>query len=174
LTRVSDLIDPILGEWDEQLIRDIFWPPDADEILQMPINEHMEDWPAWHFDAKGQFSVKSAYKLAVARRDAQTGQDASSFVRANGYDRDFQWIKIWQLKAPNKFKMFVWRFAHNSLPVRRNVARRGVELDTICPVCGRLDEDCGHIFFKCKFVKLCWRLLNMEDIRSELGAANPV
>ena len=55
LTRVSELVDPTTGEWDEQLIRDIFWPQDADEILRIPINEHMEDWLAWHFDAKGLF-----------------------------------------------------------------------------------------------------------------------
>ena len=48
------------------------------------------------------------------------------------------------------------------------MARRGVELDTICPVCRRLDEDCGHIFFKYKFAKICWRLLDMEDIRANL------
>ena len=70
LTRVSELVDPTTREWDEQLIRDIFWPQDADEILRIPINEHMEDCHAWHFDAKRLFSVKSAYKLAVARRDA--------------------------------------------------------------------------------------------------------
>jgi hypothetical protein len=33
LTRVSKLIDSTTGEWNEQLIRDIFWPQDADEIL---------------------------------------------------------------------------------------------------------------------------------------------
>lgn len=79
-------------------------------------------------------------------------------------------MKIWQLKVPNKVKMFVWRLAHNSLPVKRNLARRGVKLDTICPVYSRLDEDCRHIFFKCKFAKMCWHLLNMEDIRSELAS----
>jgi hypothetical protein len=128
----------------------------------------MEDWPAWHFDAKGLFSVKSAYKLAVARRDAHTGQDASSYVSANRGVRGFLWVKIWQLKVPNKVKMFIWRLARNSLPVRRNIIRCEVKLDTICPICRRLDEDCGHIFFKCKFAKMCWRLLDMEDIISEL------
>jgi hypothetical protein len=37
-------------------------------IFIRDIDEHTEDWPTWHFDAKGLFSVKSAYKLAVARR----------------------------------------------------------------------------------------------------------
>ena len=57
---------------------------------------------------------------------------------------DFEWYRIWKLQIPNIVKMFMWRLAHNSLPVRKNVSRRGVELDTKCPVCQRLDEDCGH------------------------------
>lgn len=48
------------------------------------------------------------------------------------------------------------------------MARRGVQLDTIYPVCKRLDEDSGRIFFKCKLARIYWRLLNMENIRSVL------
>jgi hypothetical protein len=56
--------------------------------------------------------------------------------------------------------MFIWRFAHNSLPVRRNLARHGIKLDTICPVSRSLDEDRRHIFFKCTpFVPLHLSLL---------------
>ena len=51
---------------------------DAAEILRIPIDEQLEDWTAWHFDAKGLFSVKSAYKLVVAVRDNSSGRDASS------------------------------------------------------------------------------------------------
>jgi hypothetical protein len=65
LTCVSDLIHPTTGTWDEQLVMDTFWPEDAKVILTIPIDVDMDDWPAWHFDPKGVFSVKSAYKLAV-------------------------------------------------------------------------------------------------------------
>lgn len=64
--------------------------------------------------------------------------------------------------------MFVWRFAHNSLPVRRNLKRRGVKTETICLVCARFDEDCGHLFFKCKQVRECWRVLNLDQLRTKL------
>ena len=50
----------------------------------------------------------------------------------------------------------------------RNLARRGIVINTRCPVCARLDEDCGHLFFKCKYAKLCWRMMNMEPIRVQL------
>jgi hypothetical protein len=102
------------------------------------------------------------------RRDTKTGQDASSSEVKGENGGSFNWYKIWQLQVPNKVKMFIWSFAHNSLPVWRNVARRGVDIDTRCPMCLRLDEDCGHLFFKCKNVKLCWRLLNLENVRMEL------
>ena len=47
-------------------------------------------------------------------------------------------------------KMFIWRLVHNSLAVRRNLRRRGMKVDTLCPMCQRLDEDPGHLFFKCR------------------------
>jgi len=49
----------IIGEWDVQLLHETFWPEDVTEILRIPIDDQ-EDWPAWHFDAKGLFYVKSA------------------------------------------------------------------------------------------------------------------
>jgi hypothetical protein len=36
-----------------------------------------------------------------------------------------------------EFRHFVWRFNHNRLPMRMNIARRGIELDTRRAVCHR-------------------------------------
>jgi len=143
---VDELINPITGGWDVQLVHDTFWPEDANEILRIPIDDRMEDWPAWHFDSKGLFSVKSAYKLAVARRDALAHMDASTSGTVSNREGEFQWHKIWQLKVPNKIQMFIWHLAHNNLPVKRNLAHRGIKKDTLCLVCNRLDKDCSHIF----------------------------
>ena len=33
LTRVNDLINPLTGDWDVELVWDIFWPEDAEEII---------------------------------------------------------------------------------------------------------------------------------------------
>jgi len=40
-----------------------------------------------------------------------------------------------------------------------------MDIDTRCPVCWRLDEDGGHCFLKCKYVKECWWALNLEEER---------
>uniref|UniRef100_A0A0A8ZPW8 Reverse transcriptase zinc-binding domain-containing protein n=1 Tax=Arundo donax TaxID=35708 RepID=A0A0A8ZPW8_ARUDO len=165
LQKVADLISPIIGSWDEQLVKDIFWEEDAEIILSMPLFDDMENFPAWYPDPKGLFLVKSAYALGIKIRDQVNRTDAShSYTAASSFD----WKKIWRLKVANKVKVFVWQFAHNSLQVKMNIARRGVNLDTLCPVCQRFDEDLGHLFFKCKDMRLCWRLLNLEKVRISL------
>lgn len=168
LTRVDELINPINGEWDEDLVKETFWEEDAAAILALPISEGEEDWLAWHYDNAGKFSVKSAYKLAVQTRDQRAGANASSSGTRANQAQPFEWQRIWQQQLPNKVNMFVWRFAHNSLPVRRNLKRRGVKTETICPLCARFDEDCGHLFFKCKQATECWRVLNLDQLRTKL------
>jgi hypothetical protein len=52
--------------------------------------------------------------------------------------------------------------------MKLNIRRRGIKLDTRCPVCWRLDEDGGHCFLECKYVCACWRGLQLEDVRQQL------
>ena len=59
--------------------------------------------------------------------------------------------------------------SHNTL--KRVLKHRGVKTDTLCSFCNRLDEDGGHLFFKCKKVKVAWRELNLEGVRCNLMAA---
>jgi hypothetical protein len=39
-------------------------------------------------------------------------------------------------------------------------------------MCNRFDEDMGHLFLKCKDMRLCWLLLNLEEIRLSLLSLN--
>ena len=39
-------------------------------MLATPIRPEFEDYPGWHYDSKGMFSVKSVYRLYVRKRDA--------------------------------------------------------------------------------------------------------
>jgi hypothetical protein len=43
LNKVSDLIDPQLGSWDKELIKDIFWEADVKHILVIPIRHGNND-----------------------------------------------------------------------------------------------------------------------------------
>jgi hypothetical protein len=76
ITKVSELINQITGNWDEQMVVDIFCAEDAQTILSIPLRDDMEDFPAWAPDTKGQFSVRSAYKV-LARRDLPSTDGAT-------------------------------------------------------------------------------------------------
>lgn len=162
LTRVSDLIDPVTMRWDEALVRDIFWPEDVPVILATPIRNDFEDYYAWHYDAKGLFSVKSAYQVYVKNKDNSSVGTSSEPAR-----EEVEWKKIWKMPCQPKIQQFMWRLAHNSLPLKLNI-KRSIDCDTLCVCCRRLDEDGCHLFLKCKEVKKLWREMGQELMRQRL------
>jgi hypothetical protein len=92
-------------------------------------------------------------------------KDRGSVQGGSNQAADPMWEKIWKTNCPNKVKHFLWRFAHNIHPPRRNLARRGMKLDTKCPVCNQLDEDEGHLFLKCKLAKqVCQEWDKLKDL----------
>jgi hypothetical protein len=128
----------------------------------------MDDVIAWHFDERGLFSVRSAYKIHREISWMNEGRGASSSTQENNGE-DMFWKKLWKLDCPGKVKHFLWRMAHNSLALRVNLARRHMEVDTRCVVCNRLDENGGHLFCTCKFVKHLWQQL-LEHVHTLLAA----
>ena len=128
-------------------------------VLATPVRDEHEDFYAWYHDSKGQFSVKSAYKVYVKIRDA--GLPQCSNPQLNSWN----WKEIWSLPCQPKIQQFVWRLAHNSLPLKLNMKRRGIDCDTMCVCYRRLDEDGAHLFLRCKQVKKVWRSLQLEALR---------
>jgi hypothetical protein len=100
LTRVEELINPVDGTWDEELINDIFWPIDVHRILQIHLTPDREDFVAWHHNNSGMFSVKSAYycqwnyKFGRNHRNENIAEGANNSV----------WEKLWSLEIPSKIK----------------------------------------------------------------------
>lgn len=94
MSHVAELINPVTGGWDTQLIRDTFWDEDAQLILVIPVHGGMENMAAWHFDKKGIFSVKSAYK--VFRTD-QLNKSRSGGASTSNLDPGLEsmWKEIW-------------------------------------------------------------------------------
>lgn len=161
----NELMDPYTQTWDTQLVNDIFWGPDAAKILAIPVKEDMEDFWAWHPDPKGCFSVKSAYRLSRQLEMVRSGQ----LGQAN-QDHGFKWESIWRTPCPPNVHQFLWRIAHNTLPVYTNLKRKGIEIDTLCPICQRRDEDGSHILFQCKSVKKIWREMSLQHCREKCAS----
>jgi ribonuclease HI len=156
-------MDPVNGSWDESMVRELFCVQDVTTILSIPTDEDSEDEWAWHFDEKGLFSVKSAYRLHRQLSHVLLGQQESSQP-----EQGFHWKEIWKAECTPNVQQFLWRIAHNSLPHRLSLQRRGMDIDPICPLCSRLNEDGCHLFLWCKTVKSIWRNNQMEDIQKQL------
>ena len=122
-TKVSELINPYSGSWDEDLIRDIFWEEDAKNILAIPIKHGREDTLAWHFDERGLFSVKSVYHVLEDEKERVTTRQRGQSSLAPMGEQGVHWQKLWKLKCPPKVKHFLWRLGHDSLPLRMNIMR---------------------------------------------------
>lgn len=76
----------------------------------------MEDVVGWHFDPKGCFLVKSAYRVHrdVEARKAHRG---ASVVAGGSQEGDNFWSKLWKMDCQPKIKHFLWRLSHNTLAV---------------------------------------------------------
>ena len=141
--------------------------------MQIPICDQHDDFIAWHFDNKGLFSVRSAYRVHVQLISKEAKCSCGESSTANEW-RDV-WKGIWKLNCLAKVHHFLWRLCHNNHPLSMNIQRRGVDLDTRCEVCHGLLEDVGHLFLRCKQVKACWRATLLEQVRIQLlNCANPL
>ena len=91
----------------------------------------MADSIIWSYYNNGNFSVKSAYR--VVRRIQ--GEDMAGSSTSSAYTKI--WKVLWNLKIPNKMKVFGWRAYANIFPTRVNLVRRRVLTDDKCPLCLR-------------------------------------
>ena len=157
LTRVADLIDPGTGQWDRELVQSAFWNEDAAQILAIPVQPDMDDVPAWHFDPKGLFSVKSAYRVCCDDLQRNSSHDQATGSSLNNGAEEAFWSAIWNLKGLGRLRHFLWRLAHNSLALCSNLNLRGVKVMDRCFLCGHVGEDGSHLFFRCNQVKEVWR-----------------
>jgi hypothetical protein len=161
-TKVSHLLDPITGLWDETLLRSIFNQLDVSRILQIPINHNgFEDFVAWSFSKHGMYTVRSAYHLqwrhhfgASGRLLALPGVSATNPV----------WKILWKLKLPSKIKIFVWRSLHGILPLKSILVNRHIGTSGQCPICATGPEDIAHLLFVCPRAKEIWEALGLTSV----------
>lgn len=102
---VSSLMDLESGQWDVDLVLDVFESRDANIILSTPLNFEVNDSWYWRREKLGKYSVKSAYLLLQENKPGIVTQANSGF-----------WRTFWNLKIPSKVKNFLWRASTNCLP----------------------------------------------------------
>jgi hypothetical protein len=145
--RVNQLLINGSNQWNEVLVRRIFYPEDASCILDIKLPSQMtEDFIAWHYENKGIFSVKSAYKLAYNLKNGTRWLAGTSGAQNN--TRKI-WSIIWKTPVPSKVRIFGWRTARDNLATTKNKQKRTLEKMSTCKLCGMTEENSFHATVAC-------------------------
>ena len=114
---VSTLIDKDTRRWKIDLVRSLFLPSKANIILNMPLSNNLpKDKIIWVGNKKGDFTVKSAYYIAL--NVVETKEEGESL---EGDNKATLWKKIWHLNILEKIKFFAWQAYVNGLPTKVNL-----------------------------------------------------
>ena len=152
--RVADLINRDTWQWDRRKIEDIFAPRTRLDILEIPLcRNRSRDSLVWKENNKHEFTVKTAYKVAMRLRQQMDIEHSRAQV-----DRKW-WKMIWAMNVPPKVKSFMWRACSNILPTRENLRRRKVQVDERCELCCQQLETCAHLLWECPFARNVWAMV---------------
>ncbi|XP_043725962.1 uncharacterized protein LOC122672566 [Telopea speciosissima] len=158
IAMVSDLIDSSSRCWKMGLIRDIFNPFEASEILKIPLSLlPREDRRVWGATANGVFSVKLAYGLLV-RREEENHKALASSSRVRRWEciPDSVWKRLWSIDTLPKIKSFLWRSCNEALAMGENLVSGKIHIDPCCLRCGSAVESIDHLLFECTFARSVW------------------
>ena len=138
--RVSDLINHDIRQWDRGKLVATFTQSTCAEILALPLNHlDSQDNLIWTTNKTQQFSVKSAYRIALKLKHGDWAEHSSA--RQHGAT----WGRIWKLNVPPKVRNFIWRACRNCLPTRNNLWRRKVRIEATCDICRQEPETTSHV-----------------------------
>lgn len=137
-----ELIEPINHKWNQELLFQLFSPINVNRILATPIRWTLgidEIW--WPHTSNGLLSVKLVYH-ALKKQILDQSNVASTSTEVS----PILWKVIWNIKMPQKIKIFLWKLINNILPVQENLFKKKIARSNVCPVCKREIESVEHIF----------------------------
>jgi hypothetical protein len=161
-SKVSELINPVMGTWDIELLNSLFSVVDVQRILEIPLNNQgFDDFIAWHYNKNGRYSVRSGYhiqwKHTFGARQGQLALPGSSAINP-------VWKELWRLKIPSKCKIFLWRALHAIIPLKSILVNRHIGTSGQCPICQQAPEDLIHLLFQCEMVRDLWNSLGITEV----------
>ncbi|XP_057430540.1 uncharacterized protein LOC130723502 [Lotus japonicus] len=134
------------GVWNREMVEFIFCPSTATQILALPIPLHGgEDVLFWPGSVDGFYTAKLGYDFVSSMTAANTAGSSSSTPPLG----NSLWKKLWSRYGLPRCKEFSWRICRSFVPVRSALARRGMAVDLICPLCGIEEETIKHLWLCC-------------------------
>ena len=118
------------------------------EIKATPItfSAMHSDRITWSSSPSKNFNMKEAYKLVILELDKM-------------YKGNFNGSWIWKVPTIPKIKCFLWQCHHHSIPVRSNLAARGMQVTPLCHFCEVSTETTVHVLRDCCVARNLWSSL---------------
>lgn len=155
---VSNLLSLDSKTWDEDILRDLFNDRDQQCIRSIKLNEEEgEDILYWCKENSGLYTVKSAYRLLLLRKNLWQHNETSSI-----------WCRLWKIKALPKVINCMWRALSHCFPTLSMLWSRYVPVVDICPVCNATDESIFHALVTCHFAQQCWNV-DIPEVRVDVA-----
>ncbi|GKD32654.1 reverse transcriptase [Tanacetum coccineum] len=96
--------------------------------MQIPISKSgSPDKLAWHFNAKGQYTVKSGYQQVILKTNTPSSKEELTTNPSSVLKK-----KIWKIQAQPKVKLFLWTVILNSATTMENLFKRNCSPFPLC------------------------------------------
>ena len=83
---------------------------DIEAIQKIPISFiRQPDFWAWHYDKRGLFTVKSAYRMIMDTKRRREKNLEGRSEQSNYLQEEKGWKTLWKVKVPSKLRLFAWR-----------------------------------------------------------------
>lgn len=122
---------------------------DARWILNILLpRRRTDDMRIWHYCKDGKYTVRSGYLLA--------SEVHCRGYQSNGREMERWWKDLWSANIPTKMKVFSWKAFKDFLATGSTLSKRGMEVDTLCSMCGLVAESPLHAIWSYKSNKKWW------------------
>lgn len=148
---VAEFLTPTF-QWDMVKLNQCLVQEDVEVIKGISISPSAPDHWIWHYDGRGEYTVKSGYKLSMIH-----SQEVSLSEQGR---KSRWWKKLWKIRVPNKVKVFEWKSFHNSIPTKVNLWTHDVPVNGYCPMCKEEIETTDHALFQCNRAKEIWVIIH--------------
>ena len=156
-TKVSSLVNLDSGDWNVHVINQLFLPTDFISILSIPLSHHKpRDKLVWAYTPRGNFTVNSAYKVAISMARCNPVAETSHGALHTSF-----WRKIWNLHTPSKINLFTWKACQDILPTKANLCHHHILDSPTCKTCNVEPETVEHLLWDCSFTKKVWSTSNI-------------
>ncbi|KAF4356524.1 hypothetical protein G4B88_001072 [Cannabis sativa] len=137
------------GSWKINEVISWFHYDDVPWILGTIPSIHNSDSITWTLTSNGHYTVASGYKLRFSNPEIIGCSDTSQ-IKA-------WWTFIWGSHLTTKLKNFIWRVYNHWIPVKVELCKRGMNINTSCDWCKTQDETLCHALWLYLAVQNIWQ-----------------